>query len=251
MPRDHWKATATGSSGTKHRDEKASGRRNKGKIMQKRTPRLFFKLIQSQQWDECRNWCSAHPEYIHSFENGQSVLHCALQKRPEISDPPTSDQSASFLSFVDHLMGAAPQLLCAVDGLGYTPLHVVCSKNPCAVLVRRLLHRCPPTAVSLKEMISNPIPLEIAVKILEFVPNPCLLEDAHGKTPLFLACQRSKNRKNERLNADVVRLLFLRAPEAATAKDKTGRSPLDIVRRQRDSEDILDILTTAPEPSQA
>jgi ankyrin repeat protein len=251
MPRDQWKRAATDNGGGRatSRDEEAAAGANKGGKKNKRgrgttSSTVLFKLIRSQDWPECLNRCYSHPEDTNHIECGNSVLHYALHNRPEINDDDASPnlKEAAFLQLIECLLETNPALLSSVDDLGYTPLHVVCSKNPSALLVQMILKYCPPTdAHFLQQMLS--VPLEVAEKILEFVPNPAVTKDTHGKTPLFLACQRSKKRKNERLNCEVVKLLVEYAPEAVDIKDNTFRTPLDIVRHQKNSEEIVDLLS--------
>lgn len=234
MPREKWKATA--GSDVKTRAKKGAGPNKK-----RQSSPALFKLIKSQKWSECLRWSSSHPEDVRHVEDGMSVLHFALHKRPEISDAPLAHpKEAVFLEFIDFLMKTMPELISSVEGLGYTPLHVACSTNSCAHLVRMILNRCPPSSSSLEEILG--MPLDVSNKMLEFLSNPALMKDKQGKTPLFLACQRSKKRKNKP-RTDVVKLLLEYAPEAMSIQDKTSRSPLDVAMHQGKSQDLVELLS--------
>ena len=242
MPRDQWKKTVAACSGQAAPCEEKKDAGTKKKLGGGTS--TLFSLIRSQDWPECLKRCSSHPEDMEHVEYGNSALHYALHKRPEIDDSSPNPKEAAFLQLIDCLLKAKPWLLSSVDVLGYTPLHIVCSKNPSALLVQLILKYCPPTARSLQPMLS--LPLEVTKQILEFVPNPAVTKDKHGKTPLFLACQRSKKRRNERINCEVVRLLCDYAPAAAGIKDNTLRAPIDVVdRHQKNVEEIVELLGTA------
>lgn len=242
--------TPWNSSQKRRKEKPKKGARPKNKHKQYQ---VLHDLIQSHEWSQCLGQCLERPEDVHSFVNGMSVLHCSLHNRPEIRDAAAQEHAAqhtdkeatSFYELVDYLLATAPELIFSVDGLGYTALHVACSKNACVPLVRRILDRCsrPPSASSLAKLLG--MSLDIAETILEFVPNPALQKDKQGKTPLFLACQRSKKRHNYKPNIDVVKLLVEHSPEAVGIQDKTCRTPLDVVKHQGKSQDILQELLQA------
>jgi len=161
-----------------------------------------------------------------------------------------------FFNSVNCALKVRPELISTVDKhLGYTPLHRVCSRihrssndsnNLDAAFVRRFLECCPPTHPQLQPLLPMAVPPEVAANIVQFVPNPCLMKDSHGKTPLFLVCQRSKKRHHGRPDYAIAKLLYRYAPEAACIPDKTGRTPVEILQRQNakteDEERILDML---------
>jgi hypothetical protein len=206
--------------------------------------------IRSLDWHQALARCSDHPEdMLYVASNGYSMLHVALEKYG--FDPKAKRISDDiFFPLVEKLSQANRHALtCVCKCKGYTPLHVACSSCHHPPSVKLLLNRCPPDAGTLQRILDNchfhHIPLELSHRILEYVPNPALMQDKHGKTPLFLACQFSKKRLNITCTESLVKIVSMlvrRFPEAKDIVDNTGRTPLEVVKQQKKFLDLAVIL---------
>mmetsp|Transcript_34674 Transcript_34674/g.70083 ORF Transcript_34674/g.70083 Transcript_34674/m.70083 type:complete len:250 (+) Transcript_34674:220-969(+) len=224
-----------------------------------RPTRTICDLASQQSWAAALERCETHHEDMHYSETRGSLLHFALWSHRKAKF--TMDESIAagneelFCRFLDKLMSANPDKLSAVGSLGYTPLHIACSKESLrnARVVEMLLRRSVPLQSKdlsdlLHQTINANIPLDISRRIVSFLPNGALMKDSQGKTPLFLACQFSKNipRKDKRCTdtlKEVVEMLVKYAPEAKGIVDKTGRTPLQVVLKQKKYPELVDILS--------
>lgn len=220
--------------------------------------RTICDLASHQNWAAALERCETHHEDMRYSETRGSLVHFALwshRKKFTMDESIAAGNEELFCRFLDKLMSANPDKLSAVGSLGYTPLHIACSKESLrnTRIVEMLLQRSVPLESKelndvLHQTINANIPLEISRRIVSFLPNSALMKDSHGKTPLFLACQLSKNipRNDKRCTdtlKEVVKMLVKFAPEAKDIVDKTGRTPLQVVLKQKKYPELFDILS--------
>lgn len=232
--------------------------------------RAICDLARNQNWSGALQRCQTHPQDMDYAEVRGTLLHFALWSCRRVNYQRPEDEAA-YCRFLDALMVHNPNAIFATGSLGYTPLHIACSKDATrkSAIVATLLQRSVPVGAETLQTIlmmneskkedgrheNNPVqlpclPSEIFHRIVGYLPNTALVKDSQGKTPLFLACQVSKNvpRRDKSVTdtlKEVVELLVKAAPDAKGVADKTGRAPLEVVRRQKRFQELEKILTAA------
>ena len=285
MGRERWtkKHSATSGASCAENDRKVELPQNNSNKMQsassprpvagidmKSTPphpskptRTICDLAGKQNWSEALRRCQTHPRDMDYAEVRGTLLHFALWSCRRVNQTP--EEEVTFCRFLDILMEHNPDMVFTTGSLGYTPLHIACSKDATrkGAIVATLLKRSVPVGAEMLQDVmlneeeendkGNPdqmprLPSEVFHRIVRYLPNAALMKDSQGKTPLFLACQVSKNvaRRDKSVTdtlKEVVELLVRAAPEARGIADKTGRTPLEVVRKQKRFEELEEILT--------
>jgi len=185
----------------------------------------------------------------------------ASRTKDEEDEEERNDEDRAYRQFLDALMIRHPDAVFRTGTMGYTPLHVACSKESTrtAAIVGTLLVRAVPVgADGLEEILKGacvtgkrkhvdgedgdgdgsgkvpalpPLPSEVIRRIVQYLPNAALAKDERGQTPLFLACQAGRTVSRRDLlgmGAElrrVAELLLRAAPEAGGMADGTGRTP--------------------------
>ena len=233
--------------------------------------RTICDLTSKQNWSEALQRCQTHPQDMDYAEVRGTMLHFALWSCRRVNQTP--EDEATYCHFIDALMVHNPNMMFVTGSLGYTPLHIACSKDATrkSAIVATILKRSVPVGAEiLQDIMMNEckakvedtedsnynrlprLPSEVFHWIVRYLPNAALIKDSQGKTPLFLACQVSKNipRRDKSVTdtlKDVVALLAEAAPEAKEMVDKTGRNPLEVVRKQKRFHELEDILSSGKE----
>ena len=233
--------------------------------------RTICDLTSKQNWSEALQRCQTHPQDMDYADVRGTMLHFALWSCRRID--PTPEDEATYGRFIDALMAHNPNMMFVTGSLGYTPLHIACSKDATrkSAIVATLLKRSVPVgAETLQDIMMNEckgkikdttndisdrlpcLPSEVLHRIVRYLPNAALIKDSQGKTPLFLACQVSKNvpRRDKSVTGtlrEVVKLLVEAAPKAKGVADKTGRTPLEVVRKQKRFHELEDVLSSGKE----
>ena len=218
--------------------------------------RTICDMAIKQKWEAALTRCQNHPEDMRYSNLSGSLLHFVLfsHRRRDSS----AEHEEAFCRLLEQLMSFNPNMLFAVGSLGYTPLHIACSKDSLrSVCILELLLRrsVPPDVKELQKLLldcymplDTSIPIDIVHHIYQFLPNAALMKDSQGKTPLFLTCQVSKNiprreKKCTEALRGVAKSLCESAPEAKNIADKTGRTPIEVVRGQKKYLDLIGVLT--------
>ena len=233
--------------------------------------RTICDLTSKQNWAEALQRCQTHPQDMDYADVRGTMLHFALWSCRRVNQTP--EDEATYCCFIDTLMAHNSNVIFVTGSLGYTPLHIACSKDATrkSAIVATLLKRSVPVGAEILQdiMISEReakvedtensnrnrlprLPPEVFHRIVRYLPNAALIKDSQGKTPLFLACQVSKNvpRRDKSVTGtlkEVVKLLVEAAPEAKGMADKTGRTPLEVVRKQKRFHELEDVLSSGKE----
>lgn len=272
MGREKWLKDQSGGKETASKSRKGNTTRvddaDDGSAVSKEVSRLqpmpqpsrtICDLASRKNWTAALERCHTHPEDMYYGNMRGSILHFALwahrRSHFTMDESIGAKEEEAFCCFLDKLMTSNPDMISSVGSLGYCPLHIACSKDSLrnTHIVELLIKRSvPPDAKELHDILCETlkvhIPLEIACRIATFLPNVALRKDSQGKTPLFLASQFSKNIPRREKHCtdtlkDVVKMLVECAPKAKDIVDKTGRTPLEVVKKQKKYPELVDILS--------
>jgi len=229
--------------------------------------RAICDFASKQNWVEALRRCRSHPQDMDYAEVRGTMLHFALWSHRRVNQTP--EEEAVYCQLLDTFMAHNPDMIFAVGSLGMNPLHIASSKDSTRTgkVIATLLERSvPPGAEQIQDIMMNNangkngyddvggnrgfqlpcLPLELYRRIVGYIPNTALMKDSQGKTPLFLACQVSKNiPRRDKIVTDalmeIVDMLVKAAPKAKEIADKTGRTPLMVVRKQKKFQKLEDL----------
>eukprot|EP00978_Attheya_sp_CCMP212_P034605 scaffold145754_cov68-Attheya_sp.AAC.1 len=140
-------------------------------------------------------------------------------------------------------------------------LHFLCSRSPPADLVLNLIEACPDLVA--ESDVHGQYPLHIAVRtgasqyVVETLVDQCIdgviSPDATGRTPLMTACLLARTTEfctcplvaETPLYQQIVRILFVAAPEIINHKDRNGMTAVDYLIDARIMPDMVQNLRRA------
>jgi len=193
-------------------------------------------------WDSIPARCTSHPKeatFVHKYTPNDTTLHRLLRTSSYCFGP--ENESSGDLEVTDlqkrsaviALLDAYPEAVGIRDSFGKTPLHLACQQNNAT---------------------SSPIGCDIAFRLVQEFPDAIIMPDVEGRTPLHLLLMSRNTRQASLGNSTtpdgesdtkpveipikLVQSMLDRRPKVVTILDAVRQTPLDVVNRREEKNEI-------------